>query len=82
MWFYYMHCTAGYTSIFTGHLCLDKDALHSTAPYDAPTRQFSYIVTTNVPALYLMLHHDQGLLYYRVEDSNVVEATHMVACYI
>ena len=41
----------------------------------APTRLERYIVTANVPAVYLALHHDQGLLYYRVEDSYVVKAT-------
>ena len=41
----------------------------------APTRLASYIVTGNVPASYLALHHDQDLLYYRAEDSDVVEAT-------
>ena len=39
-----------------------------------PTRLVSYIVTANVPALYLALHHDQAL-YYRAEDSDLVEAT-------
>ena len=35
--------------------------------------RLAYIVTANVPTLYLALHKD--LLYYRAEDSDVVEAT-------
>ena len=41
----------------------------------SPTRLASYIVTANGPALYLSLHHDHDLLYYRAENSDVVEAT-------
>ena len=39
-----------------------------------PAGWASYIVTVNVPALYLAVHHDHDLLYYRAEDSDVVEA--------
>ena len=67
--------------IFAGQLSLKEDALRSPAPYYAlpgahcvPTRLASYIVTA-MTALYLALHHDQDLLYYRAEDSDVVEAT-------
>ena len=40
----------------------------------ATTRLASYIMTANGPALYLSLHHGHDLLYYRAEDSDVVEA--------
>ena len=66
-----MHALYSRLCVFTGLLSLNEDDLCSTAPYNAPTRLVSYIVTANVPALHLVLHQD--LLYCRTEDSDALE---------
>ena len=48
----------------------------------ALTRLASYIVTANVPALHLALHHDQDLLYCGAEDSDVWRPRYIVAQHI
>ena len=65
MWFYILHTL--YTGLYTfaGKLSLNQYALRSSAHFlvliFAPNRLAPYIVTANVPALYLALHHDHDL---------------------
>ena len=66
-----LHALHSRLCVFAGQLSMNEDDLRSTAPYNAPTRLVSYIVTANVPALHLVLHRD--LLYCRAEESDAVE---------
>ena len=66
-----LHALYSRLDVFAGQLSLNKNDLRSTAPYNASTQLISYIVTTKVPALHLVLHQD--LLYCRAEESDAGE---------